>query len=50
AQGETIHTESSYKYTPAELHALAGAAGYSVECTWTDPDQMFSLFYLRVTT
>ena len=50
AEGETIHTESSYKYTPTEFHALADAAGYSVERTWTDADQMFSVYYLRVAT
>ncbi|MGH8512569.1 MAG: L-histidine N(alpha)-methyltransferase, partial [Gammaproteobacteria bacterium] len=38
------------KYTPAELHALAEAAGYSVERTWTDADEMFSVYYLRVAT
>ncbi|MGH8508727.1 MAG: L-histidine N(alpha)-methyltransferase [Gammaproteobacteria bacterium] len=48
AEGETIHTESSYKYTPAEFHALAGAAGYRVERIWTDPEQMFGVLYLRV--
>jgi len=50
AERETIHTESSYKYTPAEFYALADTAGYKVERTWTDPDQMFSVYYLRVAT
>ncbi|MGH8567846.1 MAG: L-histidine N(alpha)-methyltransferase, partial [Gammaproteobacteria bacterium] len=50
AEGETIHTESSYKYTPAEFQALADAAGYSVERTWTDADEMFSVYYLCVAT
>lgn len=48
SDGESIHTENSYKYTVKEFCALAHAAGYSVERTWTDPAHMFSVHYLRV--
>lgn len=48
AQDETIHTENSYKYSVAEFHALAHGAGFAVERTWTDADEMFSVHYLRV--
>jgi dimethylhistidine N-methyltransferase len=48
AQGETIHTENSYKYSIAEFHVLARAAGYAVEKTWTDVDDLFSVHYLSV--
>jgi dimethylhistidine N-methyltransferase len=44
--GETIHTESSYKYTVEEFQRLAAHAGFeSVQC-WTDPSQLFSVHYL----
>jgi dimethylhistidine N-methyltransferase len=49
ARDESIHTENSYKYTVAEFHALAHAAGYAVERTWTDRNEMFSVHYLQVT-
>ena len=46
-QGETIFTESSYKYTLAEFHSLAAAGGWHIERTWTDERQWFSVQYLR---
>jgi dimethylhistidine N-methyltransferase len=45
--GETIHTESSYKYTVAEFQALAAKAGYEAVEVWLDPAQLFSVHYLR---
>ena len=41
--GETIHTESSYKYSFEEVTALAEAAGLRVEETWLDRRERFSL-------
>jgi L-histidine N-alpha-methyltransferase len=41
--GETIHTENSYKFTPARLGALAEAAGWKVETIWTDKDFPFAV-------
>ena len=46
--GETIHTENSYKYSVEEFHALGAEAGYEVEQVWTDPDELFSVHCLRV--
>jgi uncharacterized SAM-dependent methyltransferase len=46
ADGESIFTESSYKYTPDELERLAGAAGLSTEQRWLDPEGRFSLSLL----
>jgi dimethylhistidine N-methyltransferase len=43
ADGEAIHTESSYKYRLNEIDALAGAAGYHVEERWLDGQRRFSL-------
>ncbi len=46
--GESIWTESSYKYTLEEFAQLAARAGFSVEQVWTDPRQLFSVQYLTV--
>jgi dimethylhistidine N-methyltransferase len=43
AKGETIHTESSYKYTVESFQALAAEAGWSPAAVWTDPKGYFSL-------
>jgi len=46
--GESIWTESSYKYTLEEFAQLAATAGFAVEQVWTDPRQLFSVQYLKV--
>lgn len=48
AEGETIHTENSYKYTVAGFHGLAIEAGFRPVHVWTDPLNWFSLHYLMV--
>src|SRR6202023_316020 len=40
--GESIHTENSYKYSIPRFAALAGASGWTVRESWTDPKAMFS--------
>ena len=45
-QGESLHTENSYKYSVAEFGALAGRAGWQTEHVWLDPDRLFSLHLL----
>jgi L-histidine Nalpha-methyltransferase len=40
---ETIHTESSYKFTHETLGALLDDAGFTIEQTWTDPRQWYAL-------
>jgi dimethylhistidine N-methyltransferase len=45
AKGETIHTESSYKYTFAGVRKLAEAVGWDVKQTLCDERQWFSLNY-----
>jgi dimethylhistidine N-methyltransferase len=47
AEGETIHTENSYKYTLAGLAELAAAAGWHRERVWTDAEELFSVHLLR---
>jgi dimethylhistidine N-methyltransferase len=46
AQGESIWTESSYKYTLDEFEQMAAAAGLKVEHIWVDEQQWFSVQYL----
>ncbi len=40
---ETIHTESSYKFTGKTLGALLDDAGFMIQQTWTDPRQWYTL-------
>lgn len=44
--GETIHTESSYKYTVAQFQDLARCAGWMPARTWTDAEGLFSVHEL----
>ncbi|MCJ2062010.1 L-histidine N(alpha)-methyltransferase [Methylobacterium sp. J-088] len=48
AAGETIHTESSYKYTAETFRALAERAGWRWIQVWTDADGLFSVHALRL--
>jgi L-histidine Nalpha-methyltransferase len=41
AEGETIHTEDSYKYSPAEIDVLAAAAGMRVAARYLDGARRF---------
>jgi L-histidine N-alpha-methyltransferase len=41
AAGETIHTESSYKFDPAQIADLAAATGFAPRRTWTDAARRF---------
>jgi dimethylhistidine N-methyltransferase len=45
AQGETIHTENSYKYTIPAFCELAESAGFEHQQTWCDADKLFSVHY-----
>ncbi|MEJ2310353.1 MAG: L-histidine N(alpha)-methyltransferase [Gammaproteobacteria bacterium] len=47
AEGETIHTENSYKYSVAEFRDLAASAGFTTDTVWTDDDNLFSLHLLQ---
>ena len=46
AAGETIHTESSYKYTIASFRELAARAGWQSVAAWTDAAGYFSVHAL----
>jgi dimethylhistidine N-methyltransferase len=41
-EGETIHTENSYKYSLEESRLLARAAGWEPMASWTDTNGLFS--------
>jgi uncharacterized SAM-dependent methyltransferase len=43
AAGETIHTENSFKYSRAEIDALARDTGFAVEEHWVDAKSRFSV-------
>lgn len=45
-QGESIHTENSYKYTVSEFRTLAEKAGWQAERVWTDERDLFSVHAL----
>jgi uncharacterized SAM-dependent methyltransferase len=41
--GESIWTESSYKYEPEGIRALVGSAGFVERSQWIDEDARFAL-------
>ena len=47
AEGETVHTENSYKYGVAEFRALAARAGFVTDSVWVDANRLFSLHLLQ---
>ena len=49
AKGESIWTESSYKYNIDEFAQIADTVGFRVERVWTDEQNWFSIQYLSTT-
>jgi dimethylhistidine N-methyltransferase len=47
SEGETIHTESSYKYTIDGFRSLATKVGFRAGPVWTDRQHMFSVHWLH---
>lgn len=45
--GESIHTENSYKYTVDGFQALARRAGWAPQAVWTDGQRRFALHWLQ---
>ena len=43
AAGETIHTENSYKFTPAAVKNLLASASFNDTHTWQDPKGLFAV-------
>lgn len=46
-QGETIHTESSYKYSVDEFTELSERAGWKPVHNWQDSSHLFSVYYFE---
>jgi dimethylhistidine N-methyltransferase len=48
-EGETLHTENSYKYAPQEFLGLAQIAGFADSGHWTDERGYFAVYLLSAT-
>ncbi|HXH32641.1 MAG TPA: L-histidine N(alpha)-methyltransferase [Bacteriovoracaceae bacterium] len=46
-EGETIHTESSYKYTIEEFCELAAKARFKIKNCWQDEKKLFCVYYFE---
>jgi dimethylhistidine N-methyltransferase len=46
-EGETLHTENSYKFTMTGIRALAQRAGFRPGPVWTDADGLFGVHWLH---
>ncbi len=46
-EGESLWTESSYKYALWQFYDLAASAGFEEQQTWTDPERRFAVIYLE---
>lgn len=49
-EGETVHTENSYKYSIEEFQRLAVRAGFQPKAVWSDSQYLFSVHYLSTTS
>jgi dimethylhistidine N-methyltransferase len=47
-QGESIHTESSYKFSVEDFQSLALRAGFQPSRVWVDAQALFSVHWLTV--
>ena len=47
AEGESLHTENSYKFTRAGFEALAASAGWRLGRSWVSPPPEFAVFVLN---
>jgi L-histidine N-alpha-methyltransferase len=43
-EGETIHTENSFKYGSRDASVLLRTGGWTPIAEWSDPDELFSVF------
>ena len=48
AEGDTLHTENSHKFSVAGFRALAEQAGYTPRAVWVDPQRLFSVHWLAL--
>ncbi len=48
-EGETIWTESSYKYEPSQIVAMLADSGFSLVEQWIDENDRFALTLVEAT-
>lgn len=48
AEGDSVHTENSFKYSPEEFTELAAQAGFVRRGLWQDEEQLFSVQYFEL--
>jgi L-histidine N-alpha-methyltransferase len=48
SQGERIHTENSYKYTPEMIETILRESGFKLEQSWHDRQNWFGVHLARV--
>ncbi|WP_428425573.1 L-histidine N(alpha)-methyltransferase [Methylibium sp.] len=48
AEGDTLHTENSHKFSVAGFRELAERAGYLPRAVWCDPQRLFSIHWLAL--
>ena len=48
SEGETIHTENSYKYTLDGFEKLVNQSGFEIISSWLDDECLFGVHYLSV--
>ncbi len=48
AKGERIHTENSYKFTPAKVRQLLDTTGFRVQHDWRDEQDWFGVYLAQV--
>ena len=48
AEGESIHTENSHKFTIEEFQSLAASVGFKADHVWTDDDDLFTVHFMTV--
>lgn len=46
-EGESLHTENSYKYTPEEFLALASSCRFTPVRHWVDDEGLFAIYLLE---
>ena len=49
-EGETLHTENSYKYSISEFTDMALSVGWRRKEVWTDAQDLFSIYLLEATS
>jgi L-histidine Nalpha-methyltransferase len=47
SEGETIHTENSYKYETGQVEQMLKRAGFSPASQWSDPKEWFAVYLGR---